>query len=118
MIPQKQNYIECNIGGQSRKIKMAMETSMKVAEWYLNEPLELFNPILRSLKAVYFGIDREENNLPDDFDEKMLIDWIDDMPQEEWDKIDEFTSRALGFMVAAINEKAEKMMDTLPKIKE
>ena len=109
MVPQKQNYIEVEIGGQLRKIKMGMETAQKVANWYLTDPQGIFNPITRQVKAVLFGIDRKENNLPEGFDEAMLMDWIDDMPQEVWDEVEEFTQMALGFIVQTINEKADKM---------
>jgi len=109
MVPQKQNYIEVEIGGQLRKIKMGMETAQKVANWYLTDPQGIFNPITRQVKAVLFGIDRKENNLPEGFDEAMLMDWIDDMPQEVWDEVEEFTQTALGFIVQTINEKADKM---------
>jgi hypothetical protein len=110
MIPNNQNYMEVEIGGQLRKIKMGMATCQKVSNWYLNYPEETYDPIKRQLKIVAFGLQHKENALPEGFDEEMLADWIDELDQDVWDKIEEFTMQALGFMVATINNKAEKMM--------
>ena len=82
-VPQYQNYIEVNIGGRVRKVKMAMEASKKITDWLLSDPQGIYNPTTRFVKSVMAGIDRKENDIPDGFDETMLMDWMDDMEQEE-----------------------------------
>lgn len=118
IIPQNQNYMEVNIGGRVRKVKMGMATYQKVATWLLEDPQGIFNPVTRPLKAVFFGLQHKDNELPKDFDEEDLMDWIDAMEQAEWDALEVFAEEAMGFMLATINQKAERMeslMQTVEK---
>lgn len=103
--------MEVNIGGQLRKLKVGMWTSKRVADWYMKDPESTFNPIERQLKILYFGLDYPENNVPEGFNELMVSNWIDDMPQEEYDKMIEFAMQALGFIVATIDKEADKMFN-------
>lgn len=108
-VPQRQNYIEVTIGGRVRKIKMAMEASEKITNWLISDPQGVYNPYTRLVKAIMAGIDRKENDLPSDFNESMLMDWIDDMEQKECDEMSTFVEEALGFIVATTNSKLEKI---------
>lgn len=101
--------MEVNIGGAIRKLKVGMWTSKRVADWYMKDPESTYNPIERELKILYFGLDYPENNVPEGFNELVVSDWIDQMEQSEYDKMMPFAMEALGFMVATINEKADKM---------
>jgi len=118
IVPQNQNYMEVNLGGQLRKVKMGMATYQKVATWLLEDPQGIFNPVTRPLKAVFFGLQHSANALPKDFNEETLMDWIDDMEQSEWDALEVFAEESMGFMLATINQKAERMenlMQTMEK---
>lgn len=110
-VSPRQNFIEVNIGGQKRKIKMAMEASMKLTDWLLSDPNGTLNPYRRLVKSIMVGIDRKENNLPVDFDESMLMDWIGDMEQKECDDMEAFVEEALGFIVATTNKKLEAIFE-------
>jgi hypothetical protein len=112
MIPNRQNYIEVEIGGAKRKIKMGMETMQKIGDLLLHDTEALYNPITRVVRACLFGLDRKENNLPDGFNESMLLDWIDELPQAVWDEIEEFVSTALGFTIEILNQKMDSLYKT------
>lgn len=109
MVPNYQNYMDVNIGGQPRKLKVGMWTAKRVADWYMSDPESTYNPMDRQLKMLYFGLDYPENNVPEGFNEMVVAEWIDDMEQEEYEKMRAFAMQALGFIVATIDKEAERM---------
>lgn len=109
MIAQNQNYMEVEIGGKKRKVVFDMLTTSMVATWLQTEPTGLYNPVLRTLKSIEFGLTRKSNTLPKDFDVEMLSEWITAMPQEVYDELESFANKAMGFMVAAINKTLDNL---------
>lgn len=107
--------MEVNIGGETRKVIFDMLTASMVADWALNSPEEMYNPIKRTMRAITFGLKRKGNNIPKDFDDETLAEWISDMEQEQYDELETFANISLGFMVATINKKAEEMMPQTEK---
>ena len=90
---------------------MAMEASMAITDWLIEDPNGMLNPDRRTLKAIMAGIKRKENDLPSDFDESMLMDWIDEMEQDKYDEMERFIDEALGFIVATTNKRLETIFE-------
>lgn len=112
MTDPTKNYMEVNIGGKLRKVKFDMRTAKLVTDWLIESPNGLINPFERTLKSLTFALSRKENDMPSDFDDEMLSDWISDMEQSEYDELEKFANTSLGFMVAMINQKFDQLQPT------
>jgi len=104
---ETKNYIEVNIGGRIRKVKYSFMQYRKVFDLMLSDSDFINNPYDRLLKCLSIGLDLKENDLPPDFGEELIADWIDAMEQEECDLMTEFTEQALGFILRDANERVE-----------
>lgn len=105
------NTIEVNIGGKVRYVKVGMMAMQFIGELVVKEPEILYNPIKRVVKVLQFCLNANpKNEMPKDQPEEQFYDWLDDMDQEEWEKVETFISTALVFTVQTLNQKMESLL--------
>lgn len=117
MLNKRENFIMATMNGIDYKIKMGMAVADKLFETYITDPSLLSNPINRELYPIIWGLQNSENTLPEGFGKEMLMDWIDDMEEVEYEEIHSFTQKCLGFYEVELNTKAEKMMNKAEETK-
>lgn len=90
----RRGEIQVEIGGQLRTLKFGMNTTIAFGQLHADGPLDfshLFatNPLLGLRDMTYCGLlmRRADNELPTDFSPELVGDWIEDMEQDEWNRV-------------------------------
>lgn len=115
MIKNK-NYIEVNIGGKLRKVKMNMVVAAKLSDAIMADASVLINPIKRILLPILWGL-QASGEVDENFTLDELSEWIEGngedtgMEQSEFDALDAFVQERLGFMIETINSRLEKLAE-------
>ena len=86
--------IQVEIGGQLRTFKFGMNTLSNFSQLHSGKPGDFGDqftkdPIGALRDLAYCGLltRRSENDLPEDFTPETVGDWIDEMPQADWDQV-------------------------------
>lgn len=82
------------IGGRERTLKFGMNTLAAYANLHTGSPGDFGsqfsqNPIQAMIDMTYCGLQAKasENELPEEFSPYVVGDWIDELAQEDWERI-------------------------------
>lgn len=106
--------IAVEIGGQLRTFKFGMNSLSAYSQLHSGSPGDFGDqfakdPIGAVRDLAYCGLlsRKADNNLPEDFSPETVGDWIDEMPQAEWNEVQKvmFASVTVGNPLAPTKAK-------------
>ena len=86
--------IEMEIGGEKRTFKFGMNSLSAFSQLYSGKPGDFATQLgqdpagaMRDLAYCGLLTRKADNNLPEDFSPETVGDWIDEMPQADWNAV-------------------------------
>ena len=107
------NELKVNMGGEERTLRYSMISSQKLTSDIQSEGFAervFSNSVSMAIYLIGLGL----RNKPENYSEELLMEWIDDMEQEEYDKAAEFAMQAMGFMIERERTAAKKLQGMVP----
>lgn len=112
--------IHLKIGGKKRFLKFTLST-FKRYDMSKGQEGAAITLVMGSTMTALLELSQEalnypnnENLLPDDFDQEMLSDWIDDLPPKDLELLVATMMEALKKFAAVFSDQTEEMAKTPP----
>ena len=108
------NELKISMGGEERTLRYSMISSKKLIEATQNGSFQ--DALKSSVDLAIYLIDLGLRNKPEGYSTDLLMEWIDDMPQEVYDEVDKFAKQAMGFMISRERETADDLKKIMPEM--
>jgi hypothetical protein len=99
----RRGEIELELGGAKRLLKFGMNTLSEFSLMYFDSPGDFTiqfqkNPMgaLRDITYCALKVRASANNLPEDFNNLMVGDWLDEAPQDDLAKLMEVMTHSMS----------------------
>jgi hypothetical protein len=108
------NELKILMGGEERTLRYSMISSKKLIEATQNG--EFQKVISSSVDLAIYLIDLGLRDKPEEYSTDLLMEWIDEMSQEEYDKADSFAKQAMGFIIKREQDTAKQLREIMPEM--